>query len=699
MIQERGAASISPLLCLAFGWPYTLSPHDSGTVIEDVWPTIFFGKEVLPEIQRKVDHLEWARQTVEGMRREAESVLSSPPQVPIERIGWRHDFYSHDTGEHLLYNPNNPDKHLDPWDGTWHSSDAQRRAWALLTHERTFRIMRSLGFLYALTGDERYAQWVAEGMRSAVEMFARNDLREGNNTDALYFQPLYDAQILMLLADSYDLTRDSDTYTEDDHRAILSGIFETAIPYQIRFFEKSGAHNMTCYVAAALAKVGKIAGRDDWRNMGLRNERGGLAALLRTGLRDDENGKTDGFWFEGTMFYHFYSLCPLVTLWELAREDMSEAERAELEPRFAALFAAPAALADEHLRLPTLGDLGAPKVMTLRSYRHVYEYATGRVDPEAYSPLLAQIYADGTPRNSLTALAYGRDMLPATTQLPHRSVILPAHGIAVFRDPDAGLQVLFKAGPHGAGHDHPDKLHVSLSAYGRLAAADLGTAGYAVRHLHSYYRSTLSHNTLFVDEADQQKVTSAHLDFKPDAVPAYAHRQLDDAYDGVKLNRELFFEPPFLVLADACASHEEHRYGWVFHAYGSLSTCASSEIGSLGLPPLPDNGAWKHFSNRSVVCADEQLIADWRVADGIWLRLIVVSDGPMEAVSARTPGNPRPDDQGAVVLRVAGAKRRFFAAFEAHRGSPMLQDLTVDAERRIVLATTTNGPVEIGPYQ
>jgi hypothetical protein len=33
--------------------PYTLSPYDRGWIIEDAWPTIFYGEEVVPEIKRK----------------------------------------------------------------------------------------------------------------------------------------------------------------------------------------------------------------------------------------------------------------------------------------------------------------------------------------------------------------------------------------------------------------------------------------------------------------------------------------------------------------------------------------------------------------------------------------------------------------------------------------------------------------------
>lgn len=696
MAQHVSTSSKQRIQPTAFGWPYTLSPHDSGLIIEDVWPTLFFGGERLPEIKRKLDQLNWARAAVEQMKAEAETILAKKPQVPIERIGWRHDFYSHDTAEHLLYAPDSPDRYFDPWDGSQHSSAAQHRAWALLTHERTFRLMRSLSLLYGLTGEEKYATWVADGMRAAVEMFSRGDLRQGNRTGALYFQPLYDAQILLLLANSFGLTRDSEAYSEADRANILAGIFASAIPYQRRFFEQTGAHNMACYVAAALVTVGALVGREDWVEMALDDDRAGLAALLKNGLREDADGTPDGFWFEGTMFYHFYSLCPLVTLWEASKTRFDDSLGRLLASRFETLFSAPVKLADSKLRLPTIGDLGAPKVMSLALYRHLYEYAAGQLDAEKYFPLLGNIYANHTTRNSLAALAYGPDSLPEATDNPNScATVLCAHGIAVFRAQHQGedFQVLLIAGPHGAGHSHCDKLHVSLTARGECLATDLGTAGYAVRDIHGYYRSTLSHNTLLVDEKDQKPVKNAHLEFQPNATPAYARARLKDAYESVQLTREVFFDPPYLALVDRCESEVNHRYGWIFHAYGSMSAGVSAEIVPLDFPPLSEDGVFAHLTNRTTHYTDGFLTADWRVTDRIWLRLVVTADQDMEVTLGRTPGNPRPDDRGTVFLRTAGTKQRFLAAFEVHSGAPTLQGISTSSDGRHFFETTTGANI------
>jgi hypothetical protein len=689
-------AGLSPT-ANAPGWPYNLSPHDTGMIIEDVWPALLFGPECVEEMRRKIAAVPWAKAAFEQMKAEAEAVLTTEPVQPIEPVGWRHDFYSRDTGEHLVYDPASPDAFLDPLTGQYENDAAQHKAWVLFTHERTHRLMRSLGFLYALTGDERYARWVADGMRRAVEMFRHRELREGNNTEALYFQPLYDAPALIMLCDAYSLTRKSTAYTEDDHRAILQGIFEEGIPYQIKFLDKTGVHNMTCYVAAALARVGLEFDRKDWLERGLYADKCGLRDLVLNGAPAGPDGKADGFWYEGTMFYHHYSLLPLITLFEIDRRVGGRVSSdPEVRARLEEMFAAPVALADQSLRLPTVGDLGAPKVMSVPAYRHLYEYAAGRLNPGRFGPTLAAAYAHGIPRNSLAALAYGPDTLPAP-QFPDGDTIMPRPGFGVLRrsTPEGPWYLLFKSGPHGAGHDHPDKLEFALNALGQIISPDLGTAGYALNAIHPFYRSTFSHNTLFVDGKNQATVKDASLTWRPDADPAYACGVVRDAYPGVTLTRHLWFAPPYLVIADECSSDAEHRYGWLFHAYGSLTGRLTAAAPDLAFP-VPEPLA-PYLTGVQRGCTSGSLDATWRVTEGVgrtqslWLRLLATSDGPFEATLGRVPGNPMPDDFGLTMLRAAGTTRRFFTVLEVFTGAPHV--VSVAPEAPGVAVTLSDGTV------
>jgi hypothetical protein len=67
--------------------PYVLSRHTTGPVLEDHWPTVFFGSERMPEIRRKLAELEWAQEAVAHLRGEVEIVLQRAPQVPMAPCG------------------------------------------------------------------------------------------------------------------------------------------------------------------------------------------------------------------------------------------------------------------------------------------------------------------------------------------------------------------------------------------------------------------------------------------------------------------------------------------------------------------------------------------------------------------------------------------------------------------------------------
>ncbi len=605
-------------------------------------------------------------------------MLQRPPELPLERIGWRHEFYSHSSAEHLLHDPAEPRLYLDPWDNSRHHSPRQRAAWVLLQYERTYRTMRSLAALYALTGNERCARWVADCLLQTLELFRRPELRQGNHDEALYFSPLYDAQMLMHLAAAYEMTRDSGAVREADREALEREVFEQGIQYQLRAFEKMGVHNIACYVCAAIGQVGYLLGKRDWIELAHTGGGRGFAEQVLHGVPVDEAGRLDGFWWEGTMFYHFYALAPLISLLELARGHGADlAADPEVKRRFHALFEAPVQLCDQELRLPTVGDLGAPKVARLPLYRHLYEYAAAHVDPARYGPVLAALLAGGAPRAWVTALAFGPDELPPPGGRPTGTTVLPRVGLVAFRGrhEDADHYVLFKCGPHGGGHDHNDKLEFVLHARGQVLAPDLGTAGYALNEIHPYYRSTLAHNTIIVDDEMQAQVKQASLDFDP-GPPPRARGTIKDAYEGVTLTREVTFAPPYLRVEDVCHSNDPHTYSWVFHAYGTMVARPSREEVEVSTKPLPREGVWKHLQNREMRGTQGLTIVEWRLAADLWLRLLISSDGPYDCLTGRTPGQPMPDTLGTVIIRAGGTGRRFHAAFEVHTGTPTLYELS-----------------------
>ncbi len=657
--------------------PYLLSPATTGLLLEDFWPGLFFTGAVVGEIRRKVGQLAWARELLDQLRAQADAMLAAPPTLVMEPAGWRHDFYSRQTGEHLVFEPAGGQDFLDPSTHQRERDDAQRRAWVLLSHERAYRLLRSVGLLYQLTGEERYAAWVAQGLRQAAAYFALPlPRRPDPGGPAHYFSNLYDAAILAQIGAIYEMTRGSAAFTPADHDAIRRDIFEDRLPTMVEFLRRQPTHNMSCFVSLALATAGRLYQREDWIAPAF-GQQTGLRSQLLAGVPADAAGRCDGFWYEGTLFYHFYSLYPLLGLWEIQRHRPA-ADHDLLQQRLCAMAAAPLQLLDDQWRLTVVGDLGNPRHMNLTRYAHLYEYAAGQLDAARFAPVVAALTAQRraaglAARPGWAALAFGPDELPAPADPPRRATLLPVAQLGVLRSSaPSRLQVAFRCGKPISGHDHPDRLQFTLHALGELIAPDLGEPGYSLRQRGSelsYYRTSAAHNMLCVDE--QNEMGRADLTWGGDADEPWAQGVL--VGEGYELRRRLLLRGDLLLVLDDCRAtlpSTARRFGWMFHAYGKLTvdTPAGDEhaANTLGLPALPDCIGYAQWRQRQRGRVQEALHAHWRVSSRVGLQLVAATDSPCEFTAAVAPGQPYPDAMGQLMLRMAGSRWRLATVLRPH---------------------------------
>ncbi len=101
-----------------------------------------------------------------------------------------------------------------------------------------------------------------------------------------------------------------------------------------------------------------------------------------------------------------------------------------------------------------------------------------------------------------------------------QSVFFPYAGQAIFRSSwnEDALWSFFDVGPWGSGHQHNDKLHLSVSAFGSDFLVDAGRFSYrgeVAEKYRPYARSTSGHNSILVDGQGQSpgpKVCSEAID-------------------------------------------------------------------------------------------------------------------------------------------------------------------------------------------
>ena len=161
---------------------------------------------------------------------------------------------------------------------------------------------------------------------------------------------------------------------------------------------------------------------------------------------------------------------------------------------------------------------------------------------------------------------------------------------------------------------------------------------------------------------------------------------------GIRFRRTVIVDAPYVLLLDDYQAAKPHRYGWVFHAYGTVAVkpLAAGAAAALKLPPFPERLGFASLRDQHTGMCDGLLLARWQVTPQVELSAAVVSDGVFEFTSATTPGQPYPDTQGALVLRAPGTTRRFATVLEPLSGTPAtVSRLTLEGNQ--VLLKRTDG--------
>lgn len=158
-------------------------------------------------------------------------------------------------------------------------------------------------------------------------------------------------------------------------------------------------------------------------------------------------------------------------------------------------------------------------------------------------------------------------------------ILFPYAGQVIMRngwDRDAHWS-FFDAGPHGMAHRHDDKLHLSVSAYGRDLLVDAGRYWYKSDIWREYFVSSYSHNVILVDGFGHRPDIRRYQ--TPDQVafettPAYTYaqatfdagfREIED--DVLHTRGVLYLRDRFWIVIDRLISLEEHTIQplWHFH--------------------------------------------------------------------------------------------------------------------------------------
>ncbi|HWQ53073.1 MAG TPA: heparinase II/III family protein, partial [Bryobacteraceae bacterium] len=382
-----------------------------------------------------------------------------------------------------------------------------------------------------------------------------------------------------------------------------------------------------CWKNSAVGLAGFSIGNPDLVSEAIDDSDRGFSAQIARGVTDD------GLWFEGSLGYHRYTMDALWPLAEAARLAGTDL----YTERYRTVYDAPLVLALPDGNAPGFNDSAGGNVLTAAP---LYEIAFARWKSPAYGRLLSR-----TRRTSLEALLYGADETSSGPMIPGESMLLRAPGYGMLRAP--GITVAARFGMHGGGHGHPDKLNIVTFGAGKPWGVDPGSINYGVPLHREWYRTTIAHNTVSVDEQLQANVDGALEDWRTAAGATTLIASANAVYPGVSLRRSIAVRKGSIEDRFECRSADEHVYDWAFHAPGRLTCSLDMEPRDA---PLGAANGYQHITGVTHARTDAAWHARWE-QEGARLTLRVEPAPGTEVFTGVAPGRNPADRVPCLVIR------------------------------------------------
>ncbi|HWI62985.1 MAG TPA: heparinase II/III family protein, partial [Symbiobacteriaceae bacterium] len=261
-------------------------------------------------------------------------------------------------------------------------------------------------------------------------------------------------------------------------------------------------------------------------------------------------------------------------------------------------------------------------------------------DPEL-GALLAEALGDA-PRNTLEALLFGADRIERINALtPIGSY--SNKGLSILRDGSAYLMVKHSDG--GNEHDHFDRLGLSFMAQGEQMAPDIGTVYYGHPLHWSWFKTTLSHNTVLLGGLPHPPGRAGVTVATDRVIDAWAEwPKSQDYYSGARFRRRIEWRGDHFIDQFEVATEMPTRVEYVFHTRGVLQTAPP------GRPytewnPLPPYRHLTDLTARPVATAELR----WAFSNGATLTADVQTKGLL--ITGRSPDYPWSKQRSTLLLR------------------------------------------------
>jgi hypothetical protein len=637
---------------------YSLSNHER--------PNSFINKDQVARAKLRIQTEKWAKNYWVKVKKEADQWLKQDLLVPSKPAG-HSSWYVCKDGTPLKYVNG---EHYCSSDKINYFGKKYDAGQLFYRHNDLVRALKILSTAYVLSGEEKYGKAAKNILLGYAEAYPNYPVQSRGGR--MYWQSLDEAVSMIDLIQSYEFLSNSNLLTDQDRRNIELNLIlpsaETLKAYPM------GRSNWQAWHDAAIGMAGFALGNRELMNEAI-NGKYGFEYLMKNGVMED------GFWWEGSIAYHFYALAPLNILAEAASNwGYKLFEKQALKK----MFDAPILYAYPNLMLPSNNDGGkfADSLIDSISSRGFKEYesAYAQYKDLSYGWLLNKKYQNMS-RSGDFALFFGTDKLPGAAPPSLESFNFKNIGHGVLRSHTDRLEnqnyLLLDYGPHGGSHGHLDKLSIDFFGAGKMLAPDFGTPGYSHPLYQTWYKQTVSHNTVVVDGQSQMESSGEIVSFITEPEFQYMHARANQAYKGVNYQRSIWMESEYILdWFSVSDPSKKHNYDWFLHGLGTLDVGRALQTHKNPASAFGYNKyGYEFISNIKSGTMQNNLEALWD-QNGTGFRSYSIWSGqPTKVFTAFGPGpSTKPNEKTPILIqRQSGHSADFINVYQPYTGKRYLK--------------------------
>ena len=600
-------------------------------------------------------------------------------------------------------------------------------------HEKNGSEMQLAGFLFQVTGEKRYADFIKNLLERYADLYptlGKHPASKGITPGRLFWQPLNECVWLSRVSQAYDCIYDS--LTPEERARYEKNIFRPMVKFITedckREFDK--IHNHGTWAVTPVGMIGYVMGDETIVRQALYGSKmDGSAGYLR---QLDELFSPDGYYCEGP-YYSRYALIPFYLFATVIQNNQPELKI--FERRDALLRKALYALIQQTYNGAYFPINDAMKEMSFYNLGTVFAldhaYSQYGQDPQllAVARLQDHVSLDAAGLAVAQALA----ATPQPPAFPFASTEFTdgpqgsGGGLGILRS-GAGTNdsvAVMKYTSFGMDHGHYDKLALLYYDQGREILPDYGSArfvnieqkfgGRYLQENDTFARQTIAHNTVTVDErsdyrgkfatantnhSDRQFFDSHDPDFQimsatdTTAVPGVAMQRT------IALIRDARLEHPVVVDVFRLNSEKPHRYDYPFYFLGHFMDVNVELTNYVSKRhPLGEKDGYQHLWLEAEGQAAGPVAFTW-LCGGLYYTITTAADDSTRVLFTRIGAND-PEfnlrNEPAFMLRQNAKSHVFASAIEPHGRWDGMRESTSGGESNLrsvtVLASTDEGTV------